>query len=147
MRYVSRSFALTALATATGLALLGTATSGIAQAATSGLYPPSSLVLTIGAGETAETATVLRAVTLTCAPTHGGSHPAAASACAELSAVGGNFTDLTADAPTRSCTRQWAPVTITGDGVWQGRRVSWQATYANPCELRSAMTDGPVFAF
>ena len=148
MRHLSNSYRITALAAVTGLALLGTAAyPGIAGAATSGLYPPSALVLTIGAGETADTATVVRAVTLSCAPTPSGSHPDPKAACAQLSAVDGDFTDLAAEAPTRACTRQWQPVTITGDGVWQGKRVSWSAMYANSCEMRSAMTEGPVFAF
>ncbi|WP_418961396.1 subtilase-type protease inhibitor [Streptomyces tritici] len=119
----------------------------MADAATSSLYAPSALVLTVGAGESADTATVLRAVTLTCAPTPGGSHPDPAAACAELTATGGQFGALAADAPTRTCTRQWEPVTITGDGVWQGKRVSWSATYGNACELRSTMAEGAVFTF
>ncbi|MFG2329567.1 subtilase-type protease inhibitor [Streptomyces sp. NPDC048604] len=146
MRHVS-NFRLTALAACTGLALVGTAASGIADAATTGLYPPSALVLTIGAGDDSGTATVVRAVTLTCAPTPGGSHPAPAAACTELNAVDGRFGELAADTPTRACTRQYQPVTITGDGVWQGKRVSWTATYGNACELGATMARGQVFAF
>ncbi|WP_406861550.1 subtilase-type protease inhibitor [Streptomyces sp. HUAS MG47] len=146
MRHVS-SFRLTALAACTGLTLVGTAATGIADAATTGLYPPSALVLTMGTGETAGTATVVRAVTLTCAPTPGGSHPAPEAACAELSAVNGRFGELAAEYPTRACTRQYDPVILTGDGVWQGKRISWTATYGNACELRSTMEKRQVFAF
>ncbi|MFB6840146.1 subtilase-type protease inhibitor [Streptomyces sp. NPDC056361] len=136
MRYV-RTAGATALATATGLTLVATAITGTAQAAPTSLYPPSALVLTLGEGDSPETARVVRAVTLSCAPTAGGTHPSPASACAELAATGGDLGALARLAEGRPCTREWAPVTVTGDGVWQGRRVSWSATYGNTCQLRA----------
>ncbi|NUH42651.1 hypothetical protein HUF15_39090 [Streptomyces samsunensis] len=38
-------------------------------------------------------------------------------------------------------------MTITGDGVWQGRRLTWPTTYGNSCELRARAADGMVFEF
>ncbi|MGW0120468.1 SSI family serine proteinase inhibitor [Streptomyces sp. NPDC003327] len=148
MRYF-RTLGATALATATGLALVGTAFTGTgtAEAAPASLYAPSALVLTLGHGTDPETAAVVRAVTLTCAPAPAGSHPAPEAACAELAAAGGDFASLTDLRQGRPCTREWNPVTLTGDGVWQGRRVTWSATYGNPCELRARTADGAVFAF
>ncbi|MFF8594717.1 protease inhibitor [Streptomyces sp. NPDC015220] len=108
------------------------------------LYAPSALVLTVGHGNTAATATPERAVTLTCAPTASGTHPAAPDACAELRAAGGDFDALTA-AGDVLCTRQYDPVVVTAAGVWQGKRVSYERTFANECVKNAAMTS--VFAF
>ncbi|MFE5915178.1 subtilase-type protease inhibitor [Streptomyces wedmorensis] len=136
MRYF-RTLGATVLATATGLALIGTACTGAAVASPASLYAPSALVLAVGEGDSPETATIVRAVTLSCAPVPGGTHPSPESACAELAATGGDLGALTVLAGGRPCTREWAPVTVTGDGVWQGRRVSWSETYGNACELRA----------
>ncbi|MFI9293545.1 subtilase-type protease inhibitor [Streptomyces gardneri] len=146
MRYF-RTLGATAFATATGLALVGAAFTGTATAAPESLYAPSALVMTIGAGADPSSDTVVRAVTLTCAPTPSGSHPAPEAACTELAAAEGDFANLTDLRGGRPCTREWNPVTVTGDGVWQGRRVSWSATYGNPCELRARTAEGAVFAF
>ncbi|MFF0432902.1 subtilase-type protease inhibitor [Streptomyces sp. NPDC004327] len=150
-----RTLGATALATASGLALLGTAVTGTgtAQAAPASapslLYPPSALVLTLGKGSRPATATVVRAVTLSCAPTASGTHPAPAEACRELREAGGDFARLTVLSSSRHvpCTREWDPVTVTGDGVWEGKRVRWSARYGNSCEMRAATGEGTVFAF
>jgi len=113
-------------------------------AAPSGLYAPSALVLTLGHGDSAATVTPERAVTLTCAPTSSGTHPAAAPACAELRAAGGDFDAL----GTRSdalCTKEYDPVLVTVDGVWRGKRVSYERTFANECVKSSLGTT--LFAF
>ncbi|MFE3031928.1 protease inhibitor [Streptomyces canus] len=112
-------------------------------AAASSLYAPSALVLTLGHGESAATATPERAVTLTCAPGSSGTHPAAASACAELRAVGGDFDALGAGSDA-VCTREYHPVVVTVDGVWRGQRVSYERTFANECVKSSY---GTLFAF
>lgn len=96
------------------------------------LYAPSALVLTVGHGESAATVTPERAVTLTCAPTASGTHPAAAPACAELRAADGDF-DALAVREDILCTKEYDPVLITVDGVWRGQRVSYQRTFANEC--------------
>ncbi|MFI1414231.1 protease inhibitor [Streptomyces sp. NPDC020707] len=100
------------------------------------LYAPSALVFTTGHGEFAAEATPERAVTLNCAPTASGTHPAAVSACAELRAVSGDFDALS----TRSdvlCTREYDPVVVTVEGVWQGKRISYERTFANECVKES----------
>ncbi|AZP22011.1 protease inhibitor [Streptomyces aquilus] len=105
---------------------------GAALAAPDSLYAPSALVLTLGHGDSAATATPARAVTLTCAPTASGTHPAAALACAELRGVGGDL-DAFQVRDGVQCTKQYDPVVVTVDGVWQGKRVSYERTFANEC--------------
>ncbi|AWZ07035.1 MULTISPECIES: subtilase-type protease inhibitor [unclassified Streptomyces] len=145
MRSITRGPAGLSLAAAGLAALSVLAVSGAAgradaaPAGTEGLYAPSALVLSVTDGDDAASGTVLRAVTLVCAPRPGGTHPAPAAACAELRA---NGTELDALAEPRSdaaCTREWDPVTVTADGVWQGRRLSYSYTYANHCGLRNSV--------
>ncbi|KOU61799.1 protease inhibitor protein [Streptomyces sp. MMG1533] len=100
--------------------------------APSALYAPSALVFTMGHGDSAATVTPERAVTLTCAPTASGTHPAASSACAELRAADGDF-DALAVRDGVLCTKEYDPVVVTVDGVWRGQRVSYQRTFANEC--------------
>jgi len=118
------TLALTATAAAAPLA-------GTAVAAPASLYAPSALVLTVGHGESAAVATPQRAVTLNCAPTASGTHPAPAQACAELRAAGGP--DGLAPASDVRCTKEYDPVVVTVDGVWQGERVSYERTFGNAC--------------
>jgi len=133
--------AITLAATAVCGPLAGTA---LAAPAPTALYAPSSLVFTMGHGELAADTVPERAVTLSCAPTASGTHPAAASACAELRASGGDLGAL----PARSdvmCTREYDPVVVTVDGVWRGERVSYERTFSNECVKNSyGMT---VFTF
>ncbi|MGW3652638.1 protease inhibitor [Streptomyces sp. NPDC000878] len=100
--------------------------------APAGLYAPSALVLTVGHGEASAAVTPERAVTLTCAPTASGTHPAASEACAELRAAGGDFDTLTARDNVQ-CTKQYDPVVVTVEGVWRGQRVAYERTFANEC--------------
>lgn len=87
MRNTARWAATLGLTAATVCgSLTGSALAAPAAAPTS-LYAPSALVLTVGHGETAATVNAARAVTLNCAPTPSGTHPAAARACAELRAA------------------------------------------------------------
>jgi hypothetical protein len=115
-----------------------------APAAPASLYAPSALVLTSGHGESAAAVGPARAVTLSCAPTPSGTHPAAALACAELRAAGGDFEALavTGDA---LCTKQYDPVVVTVDGVWQGKRVSYERLFSNECVKNSS--GSTLFAF
>ncbi|MGW0337265.1 protease inhibitor [Streptomyces sp. NPDC003011] len=107
------------------------------------LYAPSALVLTVGHGESAALATPERAVTLTCAPTASGTHPATASACAELRYADGDLDALTADRDVL-CTKEYDPVVVTVDGVWRGQRVSFERVFPNECVKSS---HGSVFTF
>ncbi|MFJ7338177.1 protease inhibitor [Streptomyces sp. NPDC101110] len=144
MRTTAR-WAMTIGMTATAVCgpLSGAALADPGQAPTA-LYAPSALVLTVGHGESAIAATPERAVTLTCAPTAAGTHPAAGAACAELRGVGGDFNALTARGNVM-CTKQYDPVVVTVDGVWQGKRVSYERTFSNDC-MKNAYGTG-VFSF
>ncbi|MFH8484387.1 subtilase-type protease inhibitor [Streptomyces longisporoflavus] len=117
------------------------------KAAAASLYAPSSLVLAVGQGEEADTAIMERAVTLTCAPKAAGTHPAASAACAELRAANGEFGNLVGATHDMICTKEWRPVVVSVDGVWQGKRVAWSTTFANSCEMRASLTGGAAFAF
>ncbi|MEU6335133.1 subtilase-type protease inhibitor [Streptomyces cellulosae] len=112
--------------------------------APSALYAPSALVLTVGKGVSTTTATPERAVTLTCAPGPSGTHPAAGSACADLGAVGGDLSALTRTGDAL-CPMIYDPVVITVDGVWQGKRVSYERVFSNDCEMNAHGSS--VFAF
>ncbi|MFE7775865.1 subtilase-type protease inhibitor [Streptomyces sp. NPDC057445] len=143
MRYIVTTIGAAASAAAL---LLSTGAANAAPAAPASLYAPSALVLGVGKGESAATTTVERAVTLSCAPTPSGTHPAPKAACKELLAVEGEF-GLLSKAPTGPCTRQWDPVTVTASGVWQGKYVNWSTTYGNACEMRASLAGGAVFSF
>ncbi|AXI80802.1 subtilase-type protease inhibitor [Peterkaempfera bronchialis] len=131
----------TTLITAAGLLA---ATTGLASAAPAGLYPPSALVLTLSpGGGTDPDASVARAVTLSCAPTPSGTHPAPEQACALLARSGGSFAALRGR--QRRCPATADPVTVTAEGVWRGRQVSYRGSFANRCVLLAAR--GPVFDF
>ncbi|MFI2433422.1 subtilase-type protease inhibitor [Streptomyces sp. NPDC018693] len=131
------TLALTATAVCAPLA-------GSASAAPASLYAPSALVLTMGHGESAALATPSRAVTLSCAPAPSGTHPAPAAACAELRATGGDL-DALAEPGAAICTKEYAPVVVTVDGVWQGTRVSYERTFSNECVMNASRSS--VFAF
>ncbi|MFG2576544.1 subtilase-type protease inhibitor [Streptomyces sp. NPDC048481] len=123
--------------------LTGPALAAPAAAPTS-LYAPSAFVLTVGHGDSAATVDVARAVTLNCAPTPSGTHPAAARACAELRAAGGDL-DLLAGPGGAMCTKQYDPVVVTVNGVWQGKRVAFERAFANECVKNAAVSS--LFAF
>ncbi|TGA96008.1 subtilase-type protease inhibitor [Streptomyces sp. MZ04] len=118
-----------------------------AKAAPAGLYTPSSLVLAVGQGDDAATATMQRAVTLTCTPKASGSHPSAAAACAELNEIDGEFAQLVGTSSGVACTKEWKPVVVTVDGVWQGRRVAWSATFSNNCVMGASLSEGAALSF
>ncbi|MFE9774706.1 subtilase-type protease inhibitor [Streptomyces sp. NPDC005931] len=132
---------LTAAAVCAPLAGTAMAAPGTAPSA---LYAPSALVLTVGHGESAITTTPERAVTLTCSPAPSGTHPAAASACHELRRVDGDMDALTMREGV-FCTKQYDPVVVTVQGVWQGERVSYERTFGNQCEMNAYGSS--LFAF
>ena len=51
---------------------------------------------------------------------------------AELRSVDGAFAQLVDTSPDRVCTKEWQPVVVTVDGVWEGRRVAWSTTFGTP---------------
>ncbi|MFD9969038.1 subtilase-type protease inhibitor [Streptomyces sp. NPDC059011] len=126
-------------------ALLGS-TAGVAHGAPATLYAPSALVLTTAHGQSTATSPE-RAVILTCAPGTTGTHPASDGACAALARVKGEFGSLgqISRGQPRICTREYNPVTVTAKGIWQGKRVSYEHTFANEC-VKSA-EGAAVFEF
>ncbi|MEU3344614.1 subtilase-type protease inhibitor [Streptomyces sp. NPDC006700] len=127
------------------LGLTATAVCGpLTGPAAAAVHAPSTLVLTVGHGVAAAVAAPERAVTLSCAPTPSGTHPAASEACAELRGTDGDFATLRPGDHV-VCTKEYNPVVVTAEGVWQGRRVSYERTYANECVKNASVTS--VFAF
>ncbi|MFG2891757.1 subtilase-type protease inhibitor [Streptomyces sp. Pv4-95] len=145
MRYITGGIALGAALVLGALATTAQAAAPAQPARSGGLYAPTALVLTVGQGESRATATVQRAVTLTCTPSATGSHPNPRAACAQLRSAAGDFTQITGTTADRLCTKEWDPVVVTADGVWEGRRVSHSYTYANPCAMNGSR--GSVFEF
>ncbi|MGG8405503.1 subtilase-type protease inhibitor [Streptomyces sp. 12297] len=136
-----------AAVSATALLCLTGAT-GVAAAQPASLYAPSAMVFTVAQGDDAATSTVVRATTLSCAPTALGTHPDPAAACAALNSTGGAFDLLVASPnPDRACPMHYDPVTVTADGVWQGSRVSWKYTFSNGCVMSATLNGSAVFAF
>ncbi|MCG5214267.1 SSI family serine proteinase inhibitor [Streptosporangium soli] len=84
-----------------------------------------------------------RRVQLVCSPRHSG-HPNAWSACIQLARANGNPAYLR---PTwgLACTREYNPVTVTANGVWDGNYIRYQRTFANSCTLNA--TTGSVYRF
>ncbi|MFD3487300.1 subtilase-type protease inhibitor [Streptomyces sp. NPDC058665] len=121
------------------------APAGTSPSGAEGLYAPSALVLTVTDGADHKTGTVRRAVTLSCAPTPSGSHPDAVAACSELKKNGAKFDAITNSGTSRVCTKEWEPVTVTADGVWEGRRVDYTHTFSNSCAMNGGR--GAVFTF
>ncbi|GAA4152999.1 SSI family serine proteinase inhibitor [Actinomadura keratinilytica] len=108
-----------------------------ATAAPRGVRGQLRLTLTYPGQSTSGT----RTVTLRCDP-HGGSHPRAATACAELNRRSGRLDRGPDDA---ICTMNYSPVVASAKGTWGGRPVDFRKEYPNDCVLRSQT--GSVFAF
>ncbi|MGI5447259.1 subtilase-type protease inhibitor [Streptomyces sp. CA-243310] len=119
----------------------------MAQAQPASLYAPSAMVFTVAQGDDSA-ATVVRASTLSCAPSAQGTHPDPKAACTALKATGGSFDRLlAAPHPGRACPMHYDPVTVTADGVWQGSRVAWKHTFSNACAMSATLNGNVVFAF
>lgn len=128
----------------TGTADSARTTEPSGERASSSLYAPSALVLTVAPGTSAKAADPQRAVTLSCAPKPHGTHPNPAKACAELREVGGDFGKLSGT-DRQLCTKEHRPTVVTAQGVWKGKRVHHERSFGNPCEKK---TQGrSVFAF
>jgi len=82
------------------------------------------------------------AIKLRCDPPRA-PYPAAAEACRTLHRVHGR-PDLIEPAHTM-CMMIYAPITAELTGTWHGRRVAWQHTYGNKCEMLRAT--GVLFTF
>ncbi|MEV0051706.1 SSI family serine proteinase inhibitor [Saccharopolyspora shandongensis] len=79
---------------------------------------------------------------LTCEPA-GGSHPYAQDACQALRDVNGDFNLLSTGNST--CPLVYRPVTLTAQGRWQGKPVTFEKTYSNECV--AGVATGKVFSF
>ncbi|MFD8496589.1 SSI family serine proteinase inhibitor [Amycolatopsis sp. NPDC059657] len=79
---------------------------------------------------------------LECSPT-GGTHPLAAAACADLEYANGDVRAVATD--DRHCPMIYAPVTVSEQGWWHGKRTGMTETFANTCVMRAET--GAVFAF
>ncbi|GIH72162.1 SSI family serine proteinase inhibitor [Sphaerimonospora thailandensis] len=79
---------------------------------------------------------------LNCRPV-GGSHPGAKDACAALAKVKGDPASLRPVKGT-NCPMVYSPVTVTANGIWDGKYFWYRRTYGNKCEMRSV--EGGVFA-
>lgn len=136
---------IAAVSTAALVTLAGA--TAIAEAQPASLYAPSAVVLTVAQGEDLD-ATVVRAATLSCAPTAQGTHPDPKAACAALAATAGTLDTLLAEPDSnRACPMHYDPVTVTADGVWQGSRISWKHTFSNACTMSATFNRNAVFAF
>ncbi|WP_282793579.1 subtilase-type protease inhibitor [Streptomyces sp. CC224B] len=111
------------------------------------VHAPTALVLSVGSGEHAATATVRRAVTLTCGPRPTGTHPAPRAACTELSSVQGRFDALVDETPGVQCTMEWDPVVVSVTGVREGKHVAWSATFDNPCWKNATLAGSVLLTF
>lgn len=123
---------------------------GIAEAQPAGLYAPSAVVLAVaqGEGQAEGEGTVVRASTLSCAPTAQGTHPDPEAACEALAATAGTLDTLLDDPDSnRACPMHYDPVTVTAVGVWQGSRISWEHTFSNACVMSATFNGNALFAF
>ncbi len=78
--------------------------------------------------------------TLSCP--HGEGHKRGEEACIQLTDVGGEIGLL--NAADGVCTKEHAPVTLKGFGIWEGRFVYYEGAFGNHCEGMLA-TGGTVF--
>ena len=102
--------------------------------------PRARLDLVIHQG--AANGSVVAQTVLACLPV-GGTHPRRASACAALQRVGADFTAI--PAAYGMCPMISSPVTVTADGFWKKKAVSFQKQYPNRCLAERAT--GAVFRF
>ncbi|WP_167464809.1 subtilase-type protease inhibitor [Nocardia brasiliensis] len=105
---------------------------------------PSVLALTLGRGVSIAAAE-RRAVTLTCTPAVGGTHPNAVDACRALDDADGNIRALAAFTVPPRCPQNFDPVYATIDGVWRGAPITDHGVFSNMCVLLA--TTVAVFNF
>lgn len=85
----------------------------------------------------------MRGELLRCEPEAWGHHPHASEACGALDRAHGNLDALVAD--PEMCTQVYAPVTVSANGTYRGKQVTWQKTFANACTMEAST--GYVFRF
>ena len=86
----------------------------------------TSTILLLSVGSANQPEQRLRTAVLRCGG-DGGTHASAVQACDDLRAVDGDLYAMAhEDGP---CTLEYMPVTATAVGLWQGRPVSYRATF------------------
>lgn len=85
---------------------------------------------------------VVAQVVLACLPT-GGTHPRRVSACATVQRAGADFAAITPE--YGACPTTEEPVTVTADGFWESKPVSFRKAFPNRCLAERAT--GGVFRF
>ncbi|GAA1314913.1 SSI family serine proteinase inhibitor [Saccharothrix xinjiangensis] len=73
-----------------------------------------------------------------------GEHTRAQTACEEIAAANGDFTQLGAD-DSRICTYEYDPVTVFAFGVYRGEPVQYVEEFPNRCAMENET--GSVFSF
>ncbi|GAA1277288.1 hypothetical protein Psi02_75860 [Planotetraspora silvatica] len=97
-----------------------------------------ALILTYAAGETAKPE---RYSVLNCPATFGTLRERD-EACVVVNRVNGDLTQLKPSQNT-FCPMMFSPVTVTANGIWDGRYVDFKHTFGNACEMHSAT--GTIF--
>lgn len=82
-------------------------------------------------------------VSLWCDP-DGGTHARASDACDQLEQAGGTIALIPAQ--PGACTREFAPVTVRAQGMWNGRTRQYEKTFPNKC-IAVRETGGVLFRF
>ncbi|GAA2790158.1 SSI family serine proteinase inhibitor [Saccharopolyspora taberi] len=86
-----------------------------------------------------------RTALLTCEP-HGGTHPNAQKACADLIENNGDLHAMAKQEPRpMMCTLDLKEVTVRATGTWRGKQVDFEQKFPNICVAKSHT--GEVFAF
>jgi len=97
-----------------------------------------ALILTYAAGETSRPE---RYAVLNCPATSRGLRERD-EACVVVNGVKGDLTQLKPSQNT-FCPMMFSPVTVTANGIWDGRYVDFKHTFGNACEMHSAT--GTIF--
>lgn len=124
------------------LAVLASMTAAIGLSCTPAHALPTgtTMLLTVysmndGSGQPA---TKLDAWYLGCFPP-AGTHPDYKKACKVLSKVDGWVEAIERD--SRTCTKEYKPVTLRIEGTWKDRELYWTSYYDNRCEAAAATRD------
>lgn len=142
-----RTYAISVASAAAVISALLPPVSAVADESSTGdvkSAPVTVLVLTQAQSDRKPTPPPDRTVLLGCYPTWSVWHAQAREACATLKLVAGDFEKLNVN-PTGICYKLYKPVTVTAQGWWRGKKVSYEKTFTNSCELQKST--GPVFAF
>ncbi|WP_371634719.1 subtilase-type protease inhibitor [Streptomyces zaomyceticus] len=129
---------------AVAAALLAAGLAPAAVAATSASSPAGDAHILLAAARTQGESEKVDIVWLDCPGQTGAGHPYKEDACKALDAADGDFDTLRGE-PQGICTTEYAPVTLTARGAYEGRTVDWTKTYPNNCE--AVRDTGAVFWF